>query len=60
MSNLKKAAVFLRDEDGLSTLEYAISGGLIAAAVVVAFFALGGTADKVIEEIKATGEGQGS
>ena len=32
---------FLRDEQGLTTVEYAIAGGLVGAAVIVAFRALG-------------------
>lgn len=32
---------FIRNEDGLTTVEYAIAGALVAAAVVIAFTALG-------------------
>ena len=32
---------FLRDEEGLTTVEYAVAGALVAAAVVAAFQALG-------------------
>ncbi len=32
---------FLRDEDGLTIVEYAVAAGLISAAVVVAFTNLG-------------------
>ena len=32
---------FLRDEEGLTTVEYAIAGSLVAAAVVAAFVNLG-------------------
>ena len=32
---------FLRDEEGLTTVEYAVAGALVAAAVVAAFRALG-------------------
>ena len=32
---------FLRDEEGLTTVEYAVAGALVAAAVVAAFTALG-------------------
>lgn len=39
---------FLRDEDGLTIVEYAVAGGLIAAAVAAAFVALGGTVDGII------------
>jgi len=42
---------FLRDERGLTTVEYAVAGGLIALAVVGAFTALGGTVGGVINGI---------
>lgn len=32
---------FLRDEQGLTTVEYAIAGGLVGAAVIAAFQLLG-------------------
>ena len=32
---------FIEDEDGLTTVEYAVAGALVAAAVVAAFRALG-------------------
>ena len=33
---------FMRDEEGLTTVEYAVAGSLVAAAVVTAFTLLGG------------------
>lgn len=38
-----KASVlrFLKDEDGLTIVEYAVAGGLVTVAVVVAFTTLG-------------------
>ena len=42
---------FLRDEEGLTTVEYAIAGGLIGAAVIAAFTALGQTVSGKIEDI---------
>jgi pilus assembly protein Flp/PilA len=44
---------FFRDEAGLTTVEYAVAGGLIAAAVVVAFGLLGDEVLEVIQEITA-------
>lgn len=44
---------FLRDERGLTTVEYAVAGGLIALAVITAFTALGGTVGQVITNINA-------
>ncbi len=43
---------FLRDEDGLTTVEYAVAGALVAAAVVAAFTALGGQVGTVIENLR--------
>ncbi|NNC64041.1 MAG: Flp family type IVb pilin [Gammaproteobacteria bacterium] len=44
---------FMRDERGLTTVEYAVAGGLIALAVVGAFQALGATVGGVINGINA-------
>ena len=48
MNNLAK---FLKDEEGLTTVEYAVAGTLIALAVVVAFRNLGDTVNNSITEI---------
>ena len=48
-----KLMSFLRDEDGLTTVEYAIAGGLVGAAVIAAFQALGITVGNVITAIDA-------
>jgi pilus assembly protein Flp/PilA len=42
---------FFRDEEGLTTVEYAIAGSLIALAVVAAFTGLGDAVAAAIEEI---------
>ena len=42
---------FFREEDGLTTVEYAIAGGLVGAAVIAAFLALGGQVSRIIEAI---------
>ena len=47
-----KLMSFLRDEDGLTTVEYAIAGGLVGAAVIVAFRTLGLTVGGVIDGIE--------
>ena len=39
------------DDAGLTTVEYAVAGSLIAAAVVVAFTALGANVQHIIEGI---------
>lgn len=38
MASIKK---FIKDEDGLTIVEYAVAGALIAAAVAAAFSGLG-------------------
>ena len=42
---------FVKDEDGLTIVEYAVAGGLITAAVVTAFTLLGGEVDTKIRVI---------
>lgn len=52
MTEIKKALVALcKDDEGLTTVEYAVAGGLIAATVVGAFVALGGTVTSIITYI---------
>jgi pilus assembly protein Flp/PilA len=47
----KKIMQFVRNEEGLTTVEYAIAGGLVGAAVIVAFTELGAAVGVVITEI---------
>jgi pilus assembly protein Flp/PilA len=42
---------FVQNEDGLTTVEYAIAGGLVGAAVIVAFVLLGGQVGAIIDYI---------
>jgi pilus assembly protein Flp/PilA len=42
---------FIRDEDGLTMVEYAVAGGLICAAAVAAFTLLGNQVAAVINYI---------
>ncbi|WP_324731049.1 Flp family type IVb pilin [Pseudomonas paeninsulae] len=42
---------FVEDEDGLTVVEYAVAGGLIAAVTVAAFRTLGVTVTGVINGI---------
>ena len=42
---------FVREEDGLTTVEYAIAGGLVGAAVIAAFGFLGGQVARIITVI---------
>ena len=52
MLNLKQAVIdFVREEEGLTVVEYAIAGGLIGLTVITAFTALGGTVGAIITRI---------
>jgi pilus assembly protein Flp/PilA len=42
---------FFRDEEGLTTVEYAIAGGLVGAGVILAFSNLGVQVARVINAI---------
>lgn len=44
---------FIKDEDGLTVVEYAVAGGLISLAVVGAFTALGGQVAATITALTA-------
>jgi pilus assembly protein Flp/PilA len=43
---------FIREEEGLTTVEYAIAGGLVGASVIGAFQLLGGQVDRIIRLIE--------
>jgi pilus assembly protein Flp/PilA len=45
---IEKLKAFLREEEGLTIVEYAVAAGLITAAVVLAFQTLGGAVNTVI------------
>jgi pilus assembly protein Flp/PilA len=47
----RKVLAFLREEEGLTTVEYAIAGGLVGGAVILAFSLLGGKVKDVIDAI---------
>ncbi len=49
----KKVLAFLRDEEALTIVEYAVAAGLISAAVVLAFTNLGTTILGVINGLIA-------
>ncbi len=51
MSIREKMMRFIRDEEGLTTVEYAVAGGLIAAVVIAAFVLLGETVEEKISGI---------
>lgn len=48
---MKSLMKFIRDEEGLTTVEYAIAGGLVGAGVIGAFNLLGGEVNRVITDI---------
>ena len=48
---LAKIEAFVKDEEGLTVVEYAVAGGLIAAGVILAFQALGLTVGNIIQFI---------
>ena len=48
----KKLIAFLKDDDGLTIVEYAVAAGLITATVALAFQALGGTVEGIINTVE--------
>ena len=46
-----KIMTFLREEDGLTMVEYAIAGGLVGAGAIVAFNLLGVEVARIINAI---------
>lgn len=54
MIDLKQAVMdFVREDEGLTVVEYAVAGGLITLAVVGAFEALGLNVNTIITNITA-------
>jgi len=50
MRNIKELfSEFIEDESGLTAVEYAIAGGLVAGVMVIAFVSLGSNATNRIE-----------
>ena len=49
---MKSIRNFLREEEGLTTVEYAVAGSLVAAAVVLAFTELGAQVGVVIGNLR--------
>ncbi|MBR9829112.1 MAG: pilus assembly protein [Oceanospirillales bacterium] len=50
----QKFVDFIKEEEGLTTVEYAIAGSLVAAAVIVAFTDLGCEVGEVIAALATT------
>ena len=54
MNSLKQAVMnFIREEEGLTVVEYAVAGGLISLAVITAFTNLGTVVTGIITQIAA-------
>ena len=51
MSVKRKVIEFFREDEGLTTVEYAIAGGRVGAAVIAAFVLLGEKVDEIIRGI---------
>lgn len=52
MNSLKQAVLnFIREEEGLTVVEYAVAGGLISLLVIGAFTNLGNTVTRIINQI---------
>jgi pilus assembly protein Flp/PilA len=49
---MEKLIRFIKDEEGLTMVEYAIAGGLVGAGGIAAFDLLGGEVTRVITDIK--------
>ena len=56
---IDRIKTFLRDEDGLTIVEYAVAAGLITATVAGAFFALGGSVQGIIVTVNGFLNGVG-
>ena len=50
---MDKIRSFIKEEEGLTTVEYAVAGTLIALAVVAAFTQLGNSVGDAINEIES-------
>ncbi len=48
---MEKLVKFLKDEEGLTMVEYAIAGGLVGAGCIAAFTNLGAQVTRVIDLI---------
>ena len=49
---------FIKDEDGLTIVEYAVAGGLITLAAVAAFITLGGNVSTAITSLGCAIQGK--
>ncbi|CAI8935518.1 MULTISPECIES: Flp family type IVb pilin [Pseudomonas] len=52
LQSIKTSVVkFIKDEDGLTIVEYAVAGGLITLGAVAAFVTLGGNVSAAIKSL---------
>lgn len=51
-------AAFIKDEDGLTIVEYAVAGGLITLGAVAAFVTLGGNVSTAITSLGCAVQGK--
>jgi len=59
MNNLKQYLIeFCRDEEGLTTVEYAIAGALVAIGVVASFGLLGDAVKASIDKLTTAAKGE--
>ena len=54
---LKQIKAFLKDEEGLTMIEYAVAGGLVTLGAVAAFTGLGGAITEKVTSISDTVKG---
>ncbi|WP_413110996.1 Flp family type IVb pilin [Thaumasiovibrio sp. DFM-14] len=54
LSLKQKITAFLKDEEGLTTVEYAVAGALIVGGLAVAFENLGNAVENEIDELRTT------
>ncbi len=54
---MKKLMTFLKDEDGVTAIEYGLIAALIAIVIVVAVTAVGGALQDTFEDVQAGLEG---
>ena len=54
---MKKLMRFLKDEDGVTAIEYGLIAALIAVVIIVAVTAVGGALQDTFEEVQTALEG---
>ena len=57
---MKKLMRFLKDEDGVTAIEYGLIAALIAVVIIVAVTAVGGALRDTFEDVQAGLEGAGA